>query len=241
LKKSPDSTKPHKVRKLRVLTKLEKLEGQFPGIATEARQLLDQGVSGSKVAAILSAHFPVTLTESTVRCFRVKRWGPQKDKVQADFNALEVFFKKCGGNYGLDLAAFARVHELMNTSDIKEANAVRLAVLKIRAQDLKEEEFKSRADQLKPGKASDAAEEDPAAEEAKTKRVMNKIRGIFGLDPLPDDTGDDELKAGGQGSEVVSQAKPEAAPSVDEGVEPTAEGPESAVPAGTATESPHSP
>jgi hypothetical protein len=180
MKKSPDSSKPRKVSKMRVLTKLEKLEGYFPGIATEARQLLDQGVSSGKIAKILSAHFPTAVTERIVRSFRTKRWGPQKDKVAENFDALELFFKKCGGNYGLDLAAFARVHELMNTSDLKEANGVRLAILKIRAQDLKEDEFKFKSDQVKPGQARGGQEIDP---ETQSRNALRRIQEIFGLTP----------------------------------------------------------
>ena len=129
------------------------------------------------MAKILSAHFPVTLTESIVRNFRVKRWGPQKDKVQTDFNALEVLFHKCGGNYGMDLAAFARVHELLNTSDIKEANSVRLALLKMRAQDLKEEEFKFKVDQ-NSDETSGGPEVDP---EEQSRNALRRIKEIFGL------------------------------------------------------------
>jgi hypothetical protein len=180
MKNSRDSRKPHKVRKLRVLTKLEKLEGQFPGLATEARQLLDKGVPASKAAQILSAHFPVTLTESIVRSFRVKRWGPSKDKVEEGTRTLEIFFNKVGGNHGLDLAAFARIRELMDTSDIKEANSIRLALLKMRAQDLKEEEFKLKTCQLKASQSANGEDADP---EAQSRKALQRIKEIFGLTP----------------------------------------------------------
>jgi hypothetical protein len=78
----------------------------------------------------------------------------------------------------LDLAAFARVRELMGTSDIKEANSVRLAVIKLRAQDLKEEEFKHKTGQLKPRQS---AEEQEADREAQSRAALRRIKEIFGL------------------------------------------------------------
>ena len=175
---SPDALKPRKVRKLRVLTELEKLDGRFPGLATEARMLLDQGVRSEGIADILRKHFPAPVTAENVRRFRCKRWAPAKDKAEKDFNTLEVMFKKVGGNLGLDLAAFARIRQLLDTSDIKDANSVRLAVLKLRAQDLKEKEFKFKKQLLKPGKTSGAQEVD---RETQSKNAAQKIKEIFGL------------------------------------------------------------
>jgi hypothetical protein len=158
-----------------------------------------------KVAEILREHYPAPVTDGSVGSFRKRRWKPQKEKIEAEFRALEVLFKEFGGNYGLDLAAFARVRELLNKSDIKEANSVRLAVLKMRAQNLKEEEFKFKTGQLKPGEAAEGGEEDAKAEEAKRKRVMNQIREIFGLPPLPEEESSQEPEDGSQESEVRSQ------------------------------------
>ena len=41
---------------------------------------------------------------------------------------------------------------------------------------------------------ADGVAADPAAEETKRKRVMNKIRGIFGLSPLPEDADSEEAE-----------------------------------------------
>ncbi|MFZ0961667.1 MAG: hypothetical protein WAO35_12240 [Terriglobia bacterium] len=175
---SPDAPNPRKGRKLRRLTDIEKWDGRFPGLATQARQLLDSGIAVPKVAEILRSHFPAPVTASAVGSFRARRWGPQKDDLKADSRAAEVLFDKVGGNHGLDLVAFARVRELLKTTDIKEANAVRLAVLKIRAQDLKEEEFKFKASKLKPGQNSDDEELDP---ETQSRNALRRIKEIFGL------------------------------------------------------------
>jgi hypothetical protein len=122
----------------------------------------------------------------------------------------------------LDLAAFARVRQLLGESDIKEANAVRLAVLKMRAQDLKEEEFKFKSGQLKPSEAAEGGENDAAAEEAKRKRVMNQIREIFGLPPLPEEESSQEPEDGSQESEDGSEASPpEIEPAGDRASEPS--------------------
>jgi hypothetical protein len=193
------------VRKLKKLTEIEMLDGRFPGLATRTRVMLDQGVTVRKIAENLRAHYPAPVTDGHVRSFRLKRWGPAKNQAEADFIALEALFKKCGGNYGLDLAAFARVRELLGTSDIKVADSVRLTIVKMRAQDLKEEEFKFKTGQLKFDKSSGDGEGETEDNEAKTKRVMNKIRGIFGLDPLPENEGRQESGAGKQESGARSQ------------------------------------
>jgi hypothetical protein len=115
-----------------------------------------------------------------VRSFRERRWGPQRDKVVDGLTNLEILFQKVGGNYGLDLAAFAKVHELLNSSDLKEANSIRLAILKIRAQDLKEDEFKFKTEQVKSGRGAGGEEVDP---ETQSRNALRRIREIFGLTP----------------------------------------------------------
>ena len=79
--------------------------------------------------------------------------------------------------------------------------------VKIRAQNLKEQEFLFKSGQLKHKKSEDGGEGDAAAEEAKTKRVMNKIRGIFGLDPLPDESSDQETEARSPEADAANKGK----------------------------------
>ena len=179
MSRSAGRRKKRKVSKPLVLTDLEKLDARFPGLATQARVLLDKGVPVPKVTEILRAQYPVPITESSVNSFRKRRWKPQRQKIEADFRALEVLFEKFGGNYGLDLAAFARVRDLLNKSDIKEANSVRLAVLKMRAQDLKEEEFLRKTGQLKPSQGAAEQESDPHAQERKVLRRIKEMAWVL--------------------------------------------------------------
>lgn len=205
------SEKPKKCTR-KVLTQVEKLDGYFTGIATCARMLLDRGVTVAETAQILREKFQAPLTDSGVQRFRAGRWKPQKERAEMTFTTLQALFTEAGGNLGLDLAAFARVRELLESSDIKDANAIRLAVLKIRAQDLKEEEFKFKAGR----QAEDAQEKeaDPAAQEDKRRRVMNKIRAIFALPPLPE--GEDEAPAETETQEDPSEIE-SPAPAASEG------------------------
>jgi len=197
------TAKKRKTTKYTTLTKVEKLDGQFPGLATSARALFDCGVSSAKAAEILRKKFPTEEpSTSNLYYFRKTRWAPQKELSSKKFAELQAFFDENGGNYGLDLAAFAKVRELMDESkDIKVANDVRLLILKIRAQELKEEEFDFKTLSSQPGQPAEGSESDPAAEETKRKRVMNKIRGIFGLSPLPVDADDEETEVPDQESD----------------------------------------
>ena len=186
------SSKTGTKRTYRVLTTVEKLDGYFPGLATEARMMLDQGTSAAKIAKILCDHFPVRVTTAQVAYFRTARWSPRKEVAEKKSTTIDAVFNSARGECDLNLLAVARIRELMDTSSIKDATAVRLCELKVRDQDLKELEFELRVGPQAQGEQEAEQEPDPVAEEAKTKRVMNKIRGIFGLDPLPDDTSDED-------------------------------------------------
>jgi len=187
-------------RTYRVQTTVEKLDGYFPGLATEVRMMLDQGWKPAKIAKKLRQDFPVQVTAPQVAYFRVARWCPQKEAAQAQATSLEAAWTVSKGGSDLDLLAVARIRELMDKSDIKEATAVRLSEVKIRDQELKELEFELKASRLLGSEQETGEDDDPAAQEAKTKRVMNKIRGIFGLDPLPDDTRDEDPQTEDQGT-----------------------------------------
>lgn len=216
----------------KVLTKIECLDGSHRGLAVDAKMMFDNGIPARCVGDALSRKYQVRVSKSAAERFRTKRWVPEREGTQKRLEASKAIWDLLGGNRGMDLLLFAQLFELLNTlKDVKQVVAVRDHVLKCRAHELKEDEFMFKTGQLKPGEASEDGEEDAAAEEAKTKRVMNKIRAIFGLSPLPDEASSEE-------SDAVSQAMPEAVRPVHEGVKPREEGPLSAVPAGTATEPP---
>lgn len=186
MNKSGAATRKRRTSNYTVLTKVAKMDGAFPGLATEARMLLDRGVSTRRAAAILHGHYPEAgVSASNLAHFRSSRWIPLKQKCAEKFAHLQALFEEAGGNYGLDLAAFAKLGEMLDSASFKEANDIRLTVVKIRAQDLKEQEFDLKRQM--GGEDSEAAtESDAADDDARTKEVMNKVRAIFALPALPE-------------------------------------------------------
>ena len=58
------------------LTKIERLDQQFPGLADQVRNWFTQGISCEKVAVLLAERYPLAapVGHSTVGSFRRKRW-----------------------------------------------------------------------------------------------------------------------------------------------------------------------
>ena len=192
-----------KKRKVLKLTDVEKLDGQFPGLAYEVKSGFDQGLTAAKVAECISKRFPVQVTKRKIQSYRSKRWVPDKKKLEEAALAAQAAVGAFGGDKGLDNVLSARLFEVIQeVRDWKQLSQVRAVLCKTRAQSLKEQEFLFKTGQLKQGKASGEGEEDAAANEAKTKRVMNKIRAIFGLEPLPDETSNQQPEAGSEASPV---------------------------------------
>lgn len=61
------------------LTKIEKLEGQFPGLADDVRKWLARGVACDEIAGLLSEKYPVPVSPSQVKIFRAHRWVPEQE------------------------------------------------------------------------------------------------------------------------------------------------------------------
>jgi len=185
----------------RVLTSVEKLDGKHPGLGTKVRIWLDQGESAEKIQKWIEEQYGASIGKDAVDYHRRNRWAPLKDRVQGEVVTVKAIMELVGGDAGIDEFMSARlledVHELKERSliDAKEL------FIKIRAQNLKEDEFKFKSGQLKPG---GEAELDPAAQELKRKQVMNKIRAIFGLKPLPLDTPDEDPEDGSEETEDQS-------------------------------------
>lgn len=162
-----------------VLTDIEKLDGRFPGVITCVNLCLDQGWTGDEIAALLDKQYHVPMTRSTVLTYRRNRWVRQKRAVQARREAAEAIYDALGGHQGLDLLLFARLFELLTElKDVKLVVAVKEHVLKMRAQELKEEEFKLKSAQLQPGKTAGDKEAD---REEQSRNALRRIKEIFGL------------------------------------------------------------
>jgi hypothetical protein len=168
----------------KVLTKLECLDGEHRGLATEAKMMFDRGVSAKRVGETLSKRYGIPVARSTAQGFRAKRWWPQRKSIEKQMEAAEAIYEVLGGNRGMDLLLFSKLFELLGTlKDPKQVVAVKDHVLKCRAQELKEQEFLFKSGQLKPDQSSDEEEEDS---EEKTRKVVQEIRAVFGLGPKPE-------------------------------------------------------
>ena len=186
----------------RLLTTIEKLDGRYPGLGTKVRIWLDHGETAEEIQKRLRDEYGVTVGDDAINYHRRNRWWPLKEQIQQELVTVKGIIEMVGGDAGIDMFMSARL--LQDLDELKEKSLIdaKELFIKIRAQDLKEEEFKFKAAQMKPD--GDDAELDPAAEEAKRKRVMNKIRGIFGLDPLPEEETTEEPGE----SEATDQASP---------------------------------
>lgn len=201
----------------KVLTQIEKLDGSHPGIGTKVRVLLDSGIPVRKIPKMVQQQFGVSVTKDMVGYYRTNRWAPLRDRIQAEAVAVKSILEAVGGDAGVDEFMSARLLEQVRGLTHDELIEAKELFVKIRAQNLKEHEFLFKTGQLKHNKSEDGGEGDADAEEAKTKRVMNKIRGIFGLDPLPDETGEPETEAqSGEVDEASQASQSEIEPSVDE-------------------------
>ena len=61
---------------MKQLTRIEKLDQQFPGLAVRVKVWFDKGVEVRKVVELLREHYQVDVPRSTVGNFRAHRWVP---------------------------------------------------------------------------------------------------------------------------------------------------------------------
>jgi hypothetical protein len=64
---------------MKQLTKIEKLDGQFPGLADDVRKWLTRGIFCREIAGLLAEKYPVSVTTGTVGSFRMRRWVPEQE------------------------------------------------------------------------------------------------------------------------------------------------------------------
>lgn len=172
----------------KVLTKLECLDGSYPGLATDARMLFDRGISSERVSAAISQKYHVALTKTASEKYRAKRWRPEREATQKQVEAGRAIWEMLGGSVGMDILLFAQLFELLGTlKDAKQIVAVKDHLLKCRSQELKETAFLLKSGQLRIPVDKKDEQEDAAAMEEKTKRVVRKIKAIFGITPDPED------------------------------------------------------
>ncbi len=189
-----------------VLTQIEKLDGHHPGLALKVKTWFEKGIECAAIPELLLETYGVTVTAREVETFRTRRWVPEKMAIQEKREALKAAIETFGGDAGLDAAALAKLWELMDRMSIPQLISARALFIKIRAQNLKEQEFLYKTGQLKPGQELDR--------ETQQKNVLRRVKEIFGLadddeppavvtiavppgGPAPAESGGDDAQAAG--------------------------------------------
>jgi hypothetical protein len=161
-----------------VLTDIEKLGGRYPHLVFCVKAWLDQGTASEKIAALLQETFGVCVTRTVVENYRYKRWVPEKTFIALKSATKQSVINACGGDAGLDTAAMATLWELMDEMTIPQLLSARALFVKIKAQNLKEQEFLFKSGQLKPHKSP---EEEEADRNAQSRNALRRMKEIFGL------------------------------------------------------------
>ena len=164
-------------RKQMVLTDIEKLDGKHLGLAFAVKTWFAQGVICEDIPALLLEKFGVTVSAAAVKCYRIKRWVPEQEFLAMRIATTKAAIEAFGGDTGLDAVLLAKLWELMDQMTIAQMIAARTLFIKVRAQNLKEQEFLYKTGQWKPPHEGGDAP-DP---ETQQRNVLRRIKEIFGL------------------------------------------------------------
>jgi hypothetical protein len=161
-----------------VLSELEKLEGQFPGLLVKVRTWFGQGVTATEMPALLHRAYGVTVSVGVFDYYRKQRWAPERQTHALKKETAAVAVEAIGGDAGFDTCLLAKLWELMDKMTIPQLLAARSLFLKIKVQNLKEQEFLFKSGQLKPHKSP---EEEEADRNAQSRNALRRLKEIFGL------------------------------------------------------------
>ncbi len=162
----------------KVLTDIEKLDGHFPGLSYRVKKWLDRGTRAADIPQLLHDQYGVAVTETAVENFRAHRWAPEKERTALKKETTQAAVDAFGGDSGFDMFLLAKLWELMDKMTIPQLLSARSLFVRIKAQNLKEQEFLFKTGQLKPGQASGGQEVD---REAQSRNALRRIKEIFGL------------------------------------------------------------
>jgi hypothetical protein len=161
-----------------VLTDIEKLDGTHPNLAAYVRGWFDAGKTNEAIPAMIMDMFGVSVTASMVGRFRCQRWAPDKELVLLKKLTTQAAVEAFGGDAGFDSLLLAKLWELMDKMTIPQLLTARALFVKIKAQNLKEQEFLFKTGQLKPKMSP---EEEEAERNAQSRNALRRIKEIFGL------------------------------------------------------------
>jgi len=181
-----------------LLTTIERLDADHPGLLTAVRMWFDKGISCEKISALLLANYQVQVKPSTVGHYRSTRWKPEKENTREcriTFKALT----EARSDKDLDEAAKARLWELLKTMSPMQVIAVRRLGVEFDRRDIAQKHLENETRELeakltqaqrkntsgKGRRARPRAAED-AVPGTEPGQVVERIREIFGIGP-PDD------------------------------------------------------
>ena len=64
------------------LTKIERLDSQFPGLEADVMKWLTQGISAAKIAPLILEKYNVSVAKTTLGNFRTRRWVAEQRRLQ---------------------------------------------------------------------------------------------------------------------------------------------------------------
>ncbi len=164
----------------KVLTRLEKLEAEYPGILLTAKACLDAGKSADSTAHTIAERHPgADVSRSTIDKFRSKRWLTQKSSLQEQkdkYTAVASVISETG----LDAAAAAILFE--RVPDLTSTQLIALRRVKIQKDKIKLEKQKAR----NAGKTAQQllGENQATADPEAGLKAANAMRAIFGIEPI---------------------------------------------------------
>lgn len=161
-----------------VLNQIEKLDATHPNLIHSVKAWLDQGTPARNIPGLIQEHFQVSVTDGQVEEFRTMRWVPEKQFIALKIVTTKAALEAFGGDAGFDAVLLAKLWELMDAMTIPQLLQARALFVRVRAQNLKEQEFLYKTGQLKPGQPAGGEEPDP---ETQQKNVLRRIKEIFGL------------------------------------------------------------
>jgi len=168
-----------------VLTEIEKLDGSHPGVVSAANGWFDQGNPASGLPAKLAKCYGVSITEHMANGYREHRWVPHKELLALKVATIKAAVEAFGGDAGFDAALLAKLWEMMDEMTIPQIIAARNVFVRVRAQNLKEQEFLFKTGQLKLGEAEGV---DPQEQQQKVLCRIKEIFGLAGDEPAPPPT-----------------------------------------------------
>ncbi len=167
-------------RKLMVLCEIEKLDARHPKLVFSVKAWLDLGRTTEEIRELIRQQFQVPVTSKMVETFRARRWVPEKERVKLKLATTKAAIEAFGGDAGFDAVLLAKLWELMDEMTIPQLLSARTLFLKVRAQNLKEQEFL-----FKTGQLRSEQEVDPQQQQRNVLRRIKEIFGLAGDEPAP--------------------------------------------------------